>query len=50
MEGTRQSVTLLKNDAKLLPLSKAAIKSAAVIGPNSLLSEQMSSYYGDPHV
>ena len=35
MEGTRQSATLVKNDANTLPLDAATTaKSVAVIGPN----------------
>jgi beta-glucosidase len=41
LESARESMTLLKNDGKLLPLSKTT-KSIAVIGPNADVSR-----YGD---
>jgi beta-glucosidase len=35
LEGALESITLLKNDGKLLPLNPAKIKTIAVIGPNA---------------
>ena len=35
LQGARESITLLKNEASLLPLDPAKIKTIAVIGPNA---------------
>jgi len=35
LEGARESLTLLKNEGKILPLDPAKTKSIAVIGPNA---------------
>ena len=35
LQGAREGMVLLKNDRNLLPLSKSAVKSIAVIGPNA---------------
>jgi beta-glucosidase len=35
LEGARESITLLKNEGKLLPLDPAKMKTIAVIGPNA---------------
>jgi beta-D-xylosidase 4 len=47
-DGPAQSSTLLKNDAKTLPLASSSCGTVAVIGPNANLSESDSGYYG-PH-
>lgn len=47
--GASQSVTLIKNANKALPLSPS-IGSAAVIGPNSNLSHSIAGYYGPSNV
>ncbi len=44
-EGSTQGSTLLKNDAKTLPLSKS-LGTVAVIGPNADLSKAIAGYYG----
>jgi len=36
LQSARESMVLLKNEANLLPLSKAKIKTIAVIGPNAI--------------
>ncbi|MGA3264184.1 MAG: glycoside hydrolase family 3 C-terminal domain-containing protein [Terracidiphilus sp.] len=35
LDGARESITLLKNEGRLLPLDSARIKTIAVIGPNA---------------
>jgi len=35
LEGALESITLLKNDGRLLPLDRAKVKTIAVIGPNA---------------
>jgi beta-glucosidase len=35
LDGARESITLLKNDARLLPLDPAKIKTIAILGPNA---------------
>jgi beta-glucosidase len=35
LQGARESITLLKNEGKLLPLDPAKIKTIAIIGPNA---------------
>jgi beta-glucosidase-like glycosyl hydrolase len=45
-DGTAQSANLIKNDNKMLPLSKTTAGKVSVIGPNSNLSKSDSSYYG----
>ena len=47
-DGPAQSSSLLKNDAKTLPLSASSAGTVAVIGPTSTLAESDSGYYG-PH-
>jgi beta-glucosidase-like glycosyl hydrolase len=47
-DGVAQSVALLKNENKALPLSNPA--SVAVIGPNAFLSRSIAGYYGPPFV
>ena len=44
-EGAIQGSTLLKNDAKTLPLS-TSLATVAVIGPNADLSKAIAGYYG----
>jgi len=47
-----ESVTLLKNDQRLLPLKKETLKSVAVIGPNAaafVISGDGSSYVRPPY-
>lgn len=45
-EGAAQSATLIQNNLNRLPLNAATIQTAAVIGPNALLSQSMAGYYG----
>ena len=45
LEAARQSLVLLKNETKLLPLSKS-IRSIAVIGPNANEQTQLICRYG----
>ncbi|XP_071715668.1 beta-xylosidase/alpha-L-arabinofuranosidase 2-like [Rutidosis leptorrhynchoides] len=48
-EAARQGIVLLKNTAGSLPLSPAAIKSLAVIGPNANVTKTMiGNYEGTP--
>jgi len=35
LEGARESITLLKNEGKLLPLDAGKIKTIAIVGPNA---------------
>jgi beta-glucosidase len=35
LEGARESITLLKNEGRILPLDPAKIKTVAIIGPNA---------------
>jgi len=39
LEAARQSIVLLKNDRKILPLDKTKIKSIAIFGPNASICE-----------
>jgi len=49
LEVSRQSLVLLKNEKKLLPLDRKSIKSIAVIGPNADNEEAMkANYCGTP--
>ncbi|KAI3460011.1 hypothetical protein Pfo_016674 [Paulownia fortunei] len=49
LEAARSGIVLLKNDAGLLPFSKAETKSLAVIGPNANTSETfLGNYEGLP--
>ncbi len=43
----RESVVLLKNDKKILPLNISVLKRIAVIGPNADVCE-LGAYYGSP--
>ena len=45
-DAVAQSVTLVKNEGKLLPYSAKATKTVAVIGPNAKQGWQIDSYYG----
>ena len=45
-DGVVQGAALYKNVGKTLPLDAKAIKTVAVIGPNTLLSKAMAGYYG----
>ena len=45
-DGSRQGSTLLKNVNHILPLNNQQLKSIAVIGPNSNMSESIAHYYG----
>ena len=47
--GAAQGATLIKNTAGTLPL-KRTLRSVAVIGPNSNLSEAVAGYYGGRQV
>ena len=47
LEAARQTITLLKNDGKLLPLDEASLNSIAIIGPNSD-RELLGGYSGRP--
>jgi beta-glucosidase len=47
LEAARKTITLLKNDAGLLPLDAARIRSIAVIGPNAD-REMLGGYSGRP--
>jgi hypothetical protein len=49
-DGPRQAATLLKNDARTLPLSLATVGQVAVIGPNANLSRDDAGYYGPNNV
>ncbi|RAL40379.1 hypothetical protein DM860_006449 [Cuscuta australis] len=49
LEAARKGIVLLKNQAKLLPLSKAKTMSLAVIGPNgNNANVLLGNYYGPP--
>lgn len=48
-DGTAQSAALIKNENATLPLSKATAGKVAVIGPNAILSQSNSGYYGPSH-
>ncbi|KAL4197706.1 hypothetical protein AMTRI_Chr04g252450 [Amborella trichopoda] len=49
LEAARQGIVLLKNSAGSLPLSPAAIKKLAVIGPNANVTKTMiGNYEGTP--
>ncbi len=48
-ESARQSVVLLKNRNRVLPLKASAISSIAVVGPNADNAPvQQGNYFGDP--
>ena len=47
LQAARESITLLKNEADLLPLDAGALKSIAVIGPNADRS-LLGGYSGKP--
>lgn len=48
-DAARQGIVLLKNTAGSLPLSPAAIKTLAVIGPNANVTKTMiGNYEGTP--
>lgn len=48
LEAARESVVLLKNENKILPLDVNKIKSIAVIGPNAA-DVHLGGYTSDPH-
>ncbi|KAL1547022.1 putative beta-D-xylosidase 7 [Salvia divinorum] len=48
LEAARQGIVLLKNERKLLPLSKARKGSLAVIGPNANVSKTLLGDYSGP--
>ncbi|KAL0440128.1 UNVERIFIED_CONTAM: putative beta-D-xylosidase 7 [Sesamum latifolium] len=48
LEAARDGVVLLKNSAKLLPLSKSKTKSLAVIGPNANVAKMLLGNYAGP--
>ncbi|XP_042020294.1 probable beta-D-xylosidase 7 isoform X2 [Salvia splendens] len=48
LEAARQGIVLLKNERKLLPLSKAGKGSLAVIGPNANVSNVLLGNYRGP--
>jgi beta-D-xylosidase 4 len=52
LDAAKQGMTLLKNTAGAgLPLSKTAIKTVAVVGPNAAVTGTMQgNYYGNPCV
>ena len=45
-DSVAQSVTLVKNTAKLLPLDAKTTKSVLVAGPNAIQAWDITSYYG----
>ncbi len=47
LEAARKTITLLKNDAALLPLDLSTIRTIAVIGPNAD-REMLGGYSGKP--
>jgi beta-glucosidase len=47
LQAAREAITLLKNDGRLLPLSKTKYKRVAVIGPNAAVAH-LGGYSGDP--
>jgi beta-glucosidase len=47
LEAARKTITLLKNDAGLLPLDASTIRTIAVIGPNAD-REMLGGYSGQP--
>ncbi len=47
LEAARKSIVLLKNEAGLLPLERAGLRSLAVIGPNAA-KVRLGGYSGDP--
>lgn len=47
LEAARKSIVLLKNEAGLLPLDRAKLRSLAVIGPNAA-KVRLGGYSGDP--
>jgi beta-glucosidase len=47
LEAARKAITLLKNDAALLPLDASTIRTIAVIGPNAD-REMLGGYSGQP--
>ncbi|KAL5714564.1 xylan 1,4-beta-xylosidase [Ranunculus cassubicifolius] len=49
LEAARNGIVLLKNSARLLPLSKTTTKTIAVIGPNADISKTLlGNYFGPP--
>ncbi|KAL0324997.1 UNVERIFIED_CONTAM: putative beta-D-xylosidase 7 [Sesamum radiatum] len=48
LEAARDGIVLLKNSAKLLPLSKSKTKSLAVIGPNANVAKMLLGNYAGP--
>jgi beta-glucosidase len=48
-EAARQGIVLLKNENKLLPLDKNALKTVAIIGPNAKEEKSLLSRYGPVH-
>jgi beta-glucosidase len=48
LQGARETITLLKNDNHLLPLSPSKLKTIAVIGPNAD-RELLGGYSGKPN-
>ncbi|KAL2232016.1 probable beta-D-xylosidase 7 [Sesamum indicum] len=48
LEAARGGIVLLKNSAKLLPLSKSKTKSLAVIGPNANVAKTLLGNYAGP--
>eukprot|EP00440_Ansanella_granifera_P058946 gb/GFBE01063890.1/.p1 GENE.gb/GFBE01063890.1/~~gb/GFBE01063890.1/.p1 ORF type:complete len:787 (+),score=165.40 gb/GFBE01063890.1/:1-2361(+) len=45
-DGVVQGSTLLKNVAGALPLDAAKLRTVAVLGPNTNISQKMAGYYG----
>jgi len=52
LEAARQSVVLLKNDTKALPLKKGVVKTIALVGPNADATTTMQRNYhgGAPYL
>eukprot|EP00158_Paraphelidium_tribonemae_P010376 Partr_v1_DN5092_c0_g1_i1_m31392 putative beta-d-xylosidase len=48
LDGAQQGMVLVKNTAGVLPLSKTAVKSVAVVGPSANRSDVMNSNYNGP--
>src|SRR5690625_5583146 len=50
LQAARESITLLKNEKKILPLNPAETKTIAVIGPNANRRDRKSTRLNSSHV
>jgi beta-glucosidase len=49
LKAAHEGIVLLKNENKLLPLNKQAVKTIAIIGPNAKEEKSLLSRYGPTH-